>query len=304
MVCLAAFFHINEFIFPEMAALTVGCWIVNKQVWAYKRWHLIVITSIAALSGTLIVYFSKLDIASNMLLGFIFAVILLTVSRTSIRPIISAALLPILMNSDSFLYPTFVFILTLLLVLVQKLLEKNHIRTENKFIPFPIERVTRFIHWLILAVFLSPLLYSASYFEYKYCLLPPLIVTYVEFCNANSGFIQRPVSTVLLMTISSIIGCILAYLSYGQSYIIIGLAAGCTLLLIFLIFHFYKKSFAPATAISLVPFIIPFGQLSYIPFYVFIGSIYLIFVSVYVVRPILSKTDIQINKRKIKQTSH
>ena len=39
MVAVAEILHEKEILFPEMAALAIGMWIVDKRVWKVKRWQ-------------------------------------------------------------------------------------------------------------------------------------------------------------------------------------------------------------------------------------------------------------------------
>lgn len=48
----------KEIIFPEMAALTIGMWIVDKKVWTVSRLKLVLLMSIRAIVGVCIVRYS------------------------------------------------------------------------------------------------------------------------------------------------------------------------------------------------------------------------------------------------------
>ncbi len=48
----------KEIIFPEMAALTIGMWIVDKKVWTVSRLKLVLLMSIGAIVGVCIVRYS------------------------------------------------------------------------------------------------------------------------------------------------------------------------------------------------------------------------------------------------------
>ena len=41
MVGLAEWAGEKEIIFPEMAALTIGMWVIDKRVWKVRRWQMI-----------------------------------------------------------------------------------------------------------------------------------------------------------------------------------------------------------------------------------------------------------------------
>ena len=52
----------KEIIFPEMAALTIGMWIVDKKVWTVSRLKLVLLMSIGAIVGVCIVRYSLLSL--------------------------------------------------------------------------------------------------------------------------------------------------------------------------------------------------------------------------------------------------
>lgn len=52
----------KEIIFPEMAALTIGMWIVDKKVWTVSRLKLVLLMSIGAIVGVCIVRYSPFSL--------------------------------------------------------------------------------------------------------------------------------------------------------------------------------------------------------------------------------------------------
>lgn len=87
----------KEIIFPEMAALTIGMWIVDKKVWTVSRLKLVLLMSIGAIVGVCIVRYSPFPLIVNLCISFAFSAICLQVSRTTLIPQISACMLPILL---------------------------------------------------------------------------------------------------------------------------------------------------------------------------------------------------------------
>ena len=73
----------KEIIFPEMAALTIGMWIVDKKVWTVSRLKLVLLMSIGAIVGVCIVRYSPFPLIVNLCISFAFSAICLQVSRTT-----------------------------------------------------------------------------------------------------------------------------------------------------------------------------------------------------------------------------
>ena len=55
MVGIAEWTGEKEIIFPEMAALAVGLWVIDKRVWKVGRWQLIGLMTAGAVAGVCIV---------------------------------------------------------------------------------------------------------------------------------------------------------------------------------------------------------------------------------------------------------
>ena len=125
----------KEIIFPEMAALTIGMWIVDKKVWTVSRLKLVLLMSIGAIVGVCIVRYSPFPLIVNLCISFAFSAICLQVSRTTLIPQISACMLPILLGTESWVYPIAVTVMSLVVVGGQKWMEKNKYRKEITYTP-------------------------------------------------------------------------------------------------------------------------------------------------------------------------
>lgn len=73
MVGVSEFLGEKEIIFPEMAALAVGMWIVDKRVWRVGRIAMIVMMTSGATWGVVLVRYSALPLMVNLALAFSFA---------------------------------------------------------------------------------------------------------------------------------------------------------------------------------------------------------------------------------------
>ena len=79
----------REIIFPEMAALTIGMWIVDKRVWRVSRIGVVVLMTLGAIAGVCIVRYSPFPLLANLMFAFALAAICLTLSRATLVPQIS-----------------------------------------------------------------------------------------------------------------------------------------------------------------------------------------------------------------------
>ena len=184
--------------------------------------------SIGAIVGVCIVRYSPFPLIVNLCISFAFSAICLQVSRTTLIPQISACMLPILLGTESWVYP---------------------------IAAIPIHT------------------------GYLYCILPPLIVTYVEFSTSKAGFRGRPLGTFLLLAIAAVLGSTSQLIGHIYLHLPETVVALFLFICLFILFEWWGKFFAPAGAIALVPMIIsPQGLIGY-PLQVMIGAALLIFIA-------------------------
>ena len=134
MVGIAEWTGEKEIIFPEMAALAVGLWVIDKRVWKVGRWQLIGLMTAGAVAGVCIVRYSTLPLLCNLCLAFAFAACCLLFSRATLIPLISACMLPVLLHTETWIYPSAVFLLSAVLVAGQRLMEKGGLRRETDYV--------------------------------------------------------------------------------------------------------------------------------------------------------------------------
>ena len=214
MVGTAEILKEKEIIFPEMAALTIGMWIVDKRVWRIKRWQMPVLMTIGAYVGISIVRFSSLPLVFNLILAFMFAALCLLLTQSSLFPLISACILPVLLKTESWIYPLSVFIMSLIIVLIQKWMEGNDLRKATVYEPLERNWKTDVLRWLSILLSVFVICCLAIYTSNFYFIIPPLIVAYVEFVNSKAGFRNRPLLTILLLVTGALIGTLFQLIGY------------------------------------------------------------------------------------------
>ncbi len=252
MVGVALLLGQQEFIFPELAALSIGCLVIVKRVWCVDRWRTVVLLTGAALLGTLLFY-SSLPFIAKIALGFSSVALLLILLRSSLYPALSACLLPLVLNESSWVYPLAVFLLALLLVGMQWLMEKLHLRTALPFRPVARTVHERIIRAVYLLIVVTIVVSVAAFFEQRFFILPPLIVLFVEFSRPEAGLRKAPFLITVLMAVAALLG------NFGKLFLepFLGLSPvlsmGSVLLLLFVVFSTSKRYFAPAAAIAVLP---------------------------------------------------
>lgn len=262
----------REIIFPEMAALAIGMWVVDKRVWHCNKWKMLLAMSLCSVTGVLIVRYSPFPLLVNIALAFSFAAIHLTLSRTTLIPQVSAIILPVLLKTDSWVYPAAVIIMSLIIILGQHLMEKKQFRTPIEYTPVKISWRPALLSWTFLLFTVLSVTSLAIYTDNIYFILPPLIVTYIEFAHSKAGFRNRPVQILLTLLAASLLGSLCQWFGYYQWHLPESLIALCITGSLFLLFELSGKPFAPAGAVALIPLLLPREDLLWLPIQVFIGA--------------------------------
>lgn len=261
-----------EIIFPEMAALAIGMWVINKRVWHCNKWKMLLAMSICSVTGVLIVRYSPFPLLVNIGLAFSFAAIYLTISRTTLIPQFSAIILPVLLKTSSWIYPVAVIVMSLIIILGQHLLEKKKLRTRNEYTPVNTSWRQAIPSWIFLLLTVLSIAFLALFTGNTYFILPPLIVTYIEFAHSKAGFRNRPLQILLTLFMASVLGSLFQWVGYYQWHLPEFLIALATISCLFLIFELSGKPFAPAGAVALIPMLLPQQDLPWLPLQVVTGA--------------------------------
>ena len=223
MVGLAEWTNEKEILFPEMTALIIGLLIIDKRVWNVKRWQIILLMTLGAAVGICIVRYSPLPYVVNLCAAFAFAGASLLISRATLIPLISACVLPVLLHTESIVYPIAVFSMSVSVVLVQ-------------------------------------------------IILPPLMVTFVEMVNSKAGFRNRPTQVFLFLTTAATLGTVLQIVGHYHLHLPESIVALTIAAILFLIFEWTGKFFAPAGALAFIPMLLPQKNLGWLPLEASIGA--------------------------------
>ncbi len=130
MVSIAEITGEREIIFPEVAALVVGSWVLEKQPWKVSKLGLVCLMTLCSIVGVLIVRYVNLGLTIEVLIGLVFTGLILKLSKTTLVPIISACILPIVLRTETWVYPISVFILTILIVSIKYFIEDYGVSEE------------------------------------------------------------------------------------------------------------------------------------------------------------------------------
>lgn len=272
MVGVAEWTDEKEILFPEMVALTIGLLLVDKRVWNVKRWQIVLLMSVGAIAGICIVRYSPFPYLANLYLAFAFAGFCLLISRTTLIPLISACVLPVLLHTESIVYPVTVLLMSILAVAGQKILERFNIRGRLPDMQHRQQGVKDIGRWVILSGFVGLISGIALYMDYPYLILPPLMVTFAEFVHSKAGFRNRPTQVFLFLVTAATLGTACQIIGYYYFHLPETVVALSITVILFLIFEWTGKYFAPAGALAFIPLLLPRESLIWLPLQAAVGA--------------------------------
>lgn len=256
MVGVSELFQSPAIIFPEVAALTIGGWMMARQPWQASKSMLVILMTVSALVGVCLVRL-PMSMVTQICLAFVFAALVLTLTKTSITPIISAGILPVLLQEASFVYVFSVALTSIVIVIVRYFLEQKEWVTPHAYHPIetPVEESAH--KWLRLLAGLFVVSLIAILLNVYYIIAPPLIVTFVELYDPHSRWRRAPLSVWCLLTAGAIIGALCRFLFSICLGLPVTLCAALAFVLLFFVFRGFRRFFPPAGAIAILPMILP-----------------------------------------------
>ncbi len=262
----------KEIIFPEITALTVGAIAAPKQSWRVSRARMILLIAVCSVLGIIIVRFIPLPKAANLALAYLICQAIYLFSGTSFAPMISAAALPVLMGTESIIYPISAVTMTALTALVQFILEKTGVYAREEFTPLP--RPDRFscISAAVRTCFAAVSAFPLIHFGWQFCIAPPLLVAFTEFSNPASKARAKPIKTVLIITVCAVSGALFRYILCGMAGLPLTAAVICSVAAALTIMKLAGQFIPPAGALGVLPMIIPQESLLIYPVEIFCGA--------------------------------
>lgn len=279
MVGVAELLNEKEIIFPEITALAVGYMVAQKRSWKVNGKRMLLLITICATVGVLIVRYSGLTLFPQMIIAFSFAQILFMFSGTTFAPFVSAIVLPVMMQTKSFIYPISAVILTILVIGFHQLFLKMKIREDEEYIPVMLNSKDDIIDTALRVVCVAIVGFVAIYFNYKFIIAPPLLVAFTEFSRPRNKVRNKPIKTVLVITGCALVGSLSRYLLTIELELPLTVSALIATLIMLLILTYTKMYMPPVGAITILSMMIPEISVITYPLQIFVGSVVIIILS-------------------------
>lgn len=270
----------REIIFPEIAAIAVGALVSPKFSWNACKIRIVSYISVCAMFGVAIVKWLPLPVWAQMIAAFLLAQVLLVNSKTSFAPMISALVLPVMLQTDTAVYIISAMALTSLIMLCRLAFEKGRILEQNDFSPLPKPRWNEYRNILLRTLFASAIIVPAVIFDFRFAAAPPLLVAFTEFSAPASKARGVPVKSVALITLCGLFGAALRYIFCIKTTVLpLYAAAALTIICVILLMEAMKLYIPPAGAVSILAMLIPESSVIWFPLQIFIGTTLIMLIS-------------------------
>lgn len=264
----------KEIIFPEVAALSCGCFLSPRLVWRTNAARMIAAIAVCALAGVGIVRFLPLPLWAQFTLAFLLGQLVLLFSGTSFTPLISAIALPVLIQTKSPVYIAAAIILTALVCLLRALLVRTGAVEKGDFSALPLGAVAWRLELAALLFRTAAVLLLAAFCipaGFRFCLAPPLLVAFVGLSAGPRRSWSAMVRLTLLVSLCALSGAGARLLLTGQLGLPLAVSAFFASLLVLLLLRLFSMPFPPAAAMAILAMLIPADSLLFYPLQVAAG---------------------------------
>ena len=260
----------REILFPEIAAIAAGALVSPRLKWRTNGLRLWAFITGGAVLGLLAVYL-PLTLWAKMSLAFAAASLMLELSGTGFAPMISSVVLPVMLGTESAVYPISAAVLTGAVVLLRAALERFGLAEKTDFTPLPPPDRKRLAGLLLRWLSGSLVIAAAVLSGYRLAAAPPLLVAFTEFARPGSPAVKKPAAVTAFIPLCALAGAALrgAALCTGVYQF---LAAAAAIALVFVLMKATGLLIPPAAALTVLAFLIPQEQLRLYPLMILAGT--------------------------------
>lgn len=271
MIGLSELLREREIIFPEITAIAIGLLIAPYRSWQVSKARILILISLCSIIGLMISLFVPLPLWLKISTAFIICQIIFIFSKTNFAPMISAAVLPVMLGTKNIIYPVAAITLTGLIILCSLLLEKLKIKENEPYIPQPLPKRKDFLDLIIRSLTAVICITLAIKLNLYFAVAPPVLVAFTEFTRQSCKVRQKPVKTVAMIFICALTGTACRYILTVQLGLLLTFSAVAATVIMIVILHLFKMYLPPAGALTILAMLIPEENLLLYPIEIFAG---------------------------------
>lgn len=273
MVFAAEAIGIREILFPEIAALCFGALLAPRRAWMVSKGRMLLLMSCCAFIGYLLSVYLPFPYWAKIAVAFVIAQIIYLYSGTSLAPLVSAIVLPVVLQTDTIVYPIAAACLTLLVIICRSLLEHLSIRQHEPYQPLPRPDISVILMAGVRIVVVTALAYVCTRYNCVYVIAPPVLVLFTELCTGRvSRASKSPVSTVLFVTMCALAGASARELFSIRLGLPLTVAAFAAAILAVIIVYIFNLTIPPAGACCMLAFLVPEASILTYPIQILAGA--------------------------------
>lgn len=261
----------KEIIFPEVTALAVGMFLAPSMPWKTSYSRMLITITVCAVLGVAIVLFVPAPLWIQMSLAYVVGQIVLMISKTSFAPMISAIVLPVMLQTKEIIYIVAAITLTSLIIVLKVILDKTEIKTKEIYHKKEWWVKEEWINLIKRSLLVMVLIYVVIKLDNRFIVAPPLLVAFTELTNKKSKARDIPIKVILTITLCALIGAIMRYLIVIYAGLPLTLAAVLAAIGMIMVVMFMKVYMPPAGAMTILAMLIPNESVILYPVQVFIG---------------------------------
>ncbi|MDD3240225.1 MAG: HPP family protein [Lachnospira sp.] len=280
MIGVSEFLNEPEIIFPEIAAIVVGSLIAPHFSWNTSEIKIFASIAICAVLGVLIVYFLPGYLWFQITIAYFLGQCVYILMRTTFVPMISAIVLPVLLQTKNLIYIASALILTALILLIRVLIEKCGMVEKQTYEKTQMWTVEDLGLMLVRVACVGIFSLAAVSMHWKFMVAPPLLVAFTGFCNPMNPMRKKPVNTVLQITICALVGAVCRWGLTIQLGLPLALAAAVSLAIVLVMMMASHTYIPPAGAMMALAMLIPEAMVISYPLQVLIGVTVMMAVSI------------------------
>ncbi len=279
MVAAAGLLGEREVIFPEIMALAVGALAAPRLAWRTSPARMVALIAACSVAGVLVVRFLPAPPWVQAALAYALCAAAFPFTGTTFAPMISAAVLPVILGTTSWVYPVSAVALTALVAGLRQALVRAGAREAQ-----PFEPVSRPVAADAPAIALRIVLGSAWVAACvaagaPFCSAPPLLVAFTELSRPACPARRQPWKTILAIALCAAAGCVARAALSCWLGLPLALSAAAAAASALAIMHALGRLLPPAGAMATLPMLVPEAALAAFPFQVLLGTSVLTFLA-------------------------
>lgn len=270
----------REIIFPEIAAIAVGAFAAPSFAWNTNYKRIFILITLSAAAGVLIVKYVPLPSAFQAVIAFALSQLIFINSGTSFAPMISALVLPVLLQTTSVVYLGTAVTFTLLILAVRFIFEKTGTAEKLSFTPASPPKRNTYLLTFIRILTGGAILAAAVFSGHQFVAAPPFLVAFTEMSKPGSKAVKSPFKVFAVISACGITGAVIRYvLTIKLEVFPLAASAMLTAVIFLLIMKSSKAFIPPAGAIAVLSMLIPADKVIYYPLECILGAFLVVLTS-------------------------